>query len=374
MRRFRADFSASAVPLPRSVASLSDFASVWRPERRYALTVSNEGEKRVVARFAEDGLEVVWLASRDAQPGDVVHLSAQGGICTVLYRPTDQHHAVLLTNRCNSYCVMCSQPPTAVEDSWLVEEAIEVIRHIDHAPTVLGLTGGEPTLLGSELARVTDAVQQHLPGTHIEVLSNGRKLASNHLCQELLSRMPRHTTTWLVPLYGHADFLHDFVVQAPGAFEETIGGLLNLQQFGHSVQLRIVLIRPVLENLVPLCQFIVRNLPFVKEVALMAAEPIGFALANRDLCEVDLADWGGELQLACRTLRGYGVPFVFMNVPLCALAPELRANAHRSISDWKNTYAPECNSCAARSSCGGLFTWHERGWRPTRLRAIKTLA
>ena len=34
---------------------------------------------------------------------------------------------------------------------------------------------------------------------------------------------------WLVPLYGHCDFLHDFVVQSPGAFEETIEGLLTLK-------------------------------------------------------------------------------------------------------------------------------------------------
>ena len=34
--------------------------------------------------------------------------------------------------------------------------------------------------------------------------------------------------TWMVPLYGHADFLHDYIVQSPGAFDETIDGLLTL--------------------------------------------------------------------------------------------------------------------------------------------------
>ncbi|MEW8333806.1 MAG: hypothetical protein AB2692_22940, partial [Candidatus Thiodiazotropha sp.] len=88
----------------------------------------------------------------------------------------------------------------------------------------------------------------------------------------------------MVSLYGHADFLHDFVVQANGAFNETLNGLLNLKARGQSIQLRIVLIRPVLNLLPALCDFIGNNLPFVTEVALMGCEPTGFALANAELC------------------------------------------------------------------------------------------
>jgi len=99
-----------------------------------------------------------------------------------------------------------------------------------------------------------------------------------------------------VPLYGHADFLHDFVVQAPCAYEQTIAGVLNLQACQQPVQLRIVLIQPVLLEILPeLCTFIGRNQPFFREVVLMVCEPIGFALANRELCEVDLVDWHSTL-------------------------------------------------------------------------------
>src|SRR5690606_30623430 len=229
-------------------------------------------------------------------------------------------------------------PPTPQNDDWMVREAVEVIRHMRQSPAVLGLSGGEPLLLGERLREVLDAVAIHHPDTQVEVLTNGRLLADSGLSQALLSDLTP-SVTWLVPLYGHADFLHDFVVQAHGAYEQTIEGLLNLQAHSQPVQLRIVLIRPVLENLQELCVFIGRNLPFVREVALMACEPIGFALANREMCEVDLVDWHEILLRATRELRRHSVPFLFMNTPLCTLPRELYGYAHQSISDWKNVYS-----------------------------------
>jgi His-Xaa-Ser system radical SAM maturase HxsC len=174
-----------------------------------------------------------------------------------------------------------------------------------------------------------------------------------------------------VPLYGHADFLHDFVVQSPGAFDETLEGLLALQSMHQPIQLRIVLIQPVLDVLDELCRFIGQNLPFVECVALMACEPTGFALANRDLCELDLFDAGPMLEKASRVLDRYQVPHVFMNAPLCALPSRLWARATRSISDWKNTYADACAKCLVRDRCCGLFAWHEKNWKPTKLKPIE---
>lgn len=253
----------------------------------------------------------------------------------------------------------------------MMEEALEAIRHLPQSPGVLGLSGGEPLLLGSHLRRVLDALGETHPETRVELLTNGRLLASKAQVNTLLDNS-NTSVTWLVPLYGHADFLHDFVVQAPGAFEETIAGLLNLQSRSQPIQLRIVLIQPVLEVLPALCTFIGRNLPFVKEVALMACEPIGFALANRDLCEVDLLDWQEALELGARQLSRHSISFLFMNTPLCSLPRNLHAFAHRSISDWKNVYAPSCDLCTAKSRCSGFFKWHDRGWKPAKeIRILK---
>jgi His-Xaa-Ser system radical SAM maturase HxsC len=206
--------------------------------------------------------------------------------------------------------------------------------------------------------------------TRVEVLSNGRLFSHPEVAQEILKDLTAKVQ-WLIPLYGHSDFLHDFVVQSPGAFDETIAGLLALQNYGQSVQLRVVLIRPVLENIDELCSFIGRNLPFISMLALMACEPIGFALANREHCEVDLADWGDVLSVCARILNRFQIPFIFMNFPLCGLPKPLWRNAQRSISDWKNSYAEECIRCSVKNECSGLFAWYERGWKPTRIKAIR---
>jgi hypothetical protein len=159
-------------------------------------------------------------------------------------------------------------------------------------------------------------------------------------------------------------------VQSPGAFDETLDGMLTLQAYRQSIQLRIVLIQPVIDVLDELCRFIGKNLPFVDCVALMACEPTGFALANRELCELDLVSQQLVLERAARALKRYHIPFVFMNTPLCALPEHLWSHASKSISDWKNVYADECETCAVRERCCGLFAWHDN-WKPTKLQPIR---
>lgn len=373
------------------VSSLAALGGVWTPDRDFLLPIADREEWRSFRRLRAAGMENVFPAlSADLgdslfegkamigdlgqlEAGDVAVIAAAGHELQVQYRAGDTHHAVFLTNRCNSFCLMCSQPPTRQDDSWLIDEAISIIRHIPSSPGVIGLTGGEPLLLGERLREVLDLVYEQHPDSHIDLLTNGRLLSDERTAQGLLGDL-QAKVSWLVPLYGHADFLHDFVVQSPGAFDETIAGLLNLQAHRQAIQLRVVLIAPVLRLLPQLCAFIGRNLPFVREVALMGCEPIGFALANRSVCETDLADWHESLSAGVRALDRAGIPALLMNIPLCNLPASLWRYAHRSISDWKQTYVAECEPCASKKDCSGLFAWHERGWRPGAIIPIREVA
>jgi His-Xaa-Ser system radical SAM maturase HxsC len=365
MRRLSASIDCDAEPLVHRVVKLAQVSAEWCPTLRFAILVETETEKQEVALLRAAGLSNIrWLVCDALLEGDVVVLQPNKNSVIVLYRESDRHHTLFLTNRCNSNCLMCSQPPTTQNDDWLVDEAIEQIRHFRTSPPVLGLSGGEPLLLGGNLRRILDFLSANHPATRIEVLTNGRRFGNPDVASMILEGLADNVS-WLVPLYGHADFLHDFVVQSAGAYEETLAGLLTLQKYRQRIQLRIVMIRPVLEVLAELCAFIGRNLPFVGEVALMGCEPIGFALANREACEVDIADWQQELVTGSRILNRYDVPHIVMNVPLCALPRSLWKNAHKSISDWKNLYAAECEECSVKNECTGLFAWYERGWKPT---------
>lgn len=371
MRQLHA--SSSLLPMHagvRRVVTLEELPAEWEPDLAFAVKVDSEAEKLAVARIQAAGAgNVGWIQAGGLQSGDVISPAPHPGRVTVLYRESDRHHALFVTNRCNSRCLMCSQPPTTEEDGWLFEESADVVRHFRTAPATLGITGGEPLLSPASLFSLVHKLQAACPSTRLEVLTNGRLLARPDI-GELLAQLPA-PVIWLVPLYGHADFLHDFIVQAPGAFDETLAGLLALREHRQPIQLRVVLIDPVINWLPELCDFIGRNLPFVDVVSLMGCEPIGYALANRDMCKVDLSQRHDALRSGAQALRRRGVPHIFMNVPLCALPEDLRPRARQSISDWKNVYAGECANCTAKADCCGLFAWHEHGWKPTPLKPIE---
>ena len=370
------------------VVSLENLSAQWKPELRFLVLASNAQLIAKVVQLRSAGLtnlimlladpqdagawqtEVVVETAGSLSDGDVVAVADHMNHAHVLFRSTDQHHTVFLTNRCNSYCLMCSQPPTNHDDAWLIDEALQVANHIASPPHSIGFSGGEPLLLGGHLRRVLDEFIHHHSSTRYDVLSNGRLLADPLYAERLLKGL-NERVTWMVPLYGHADFLHDFVVQSPGAFEETLSGLLNLRRFGQAIQLRVVLVKPVLENLTALCEFIGRNLPFVREVALMACEPIGFALANPELTDIDLRDWSTELSHGFRILKRAGVPAILMNAPLCALPQSLWPYAHKSISDWKRTFADDCATCMVKAECAGLFSWHRQGKHAMKIQKIE---
>ena len=77
--------------------------------------------------------------------------------------------------------------------------------------------------------------------------------------------------------------LHDFIVQAVGAFDETMHGILNLASLSQAVEIRIVVQRHTVPVLQGLEVFIVRNLPFVAQVALMGLD-ICRSCSVRDAC------------------------------------------------------------------------------------------
>ena len=59
-------------------------------------------------------------------PGDIVNFKSDGHIWAV-FRESARYNTFLLTERCNHYCLMCSQPPKSREDSWLLDIAKKAV-------------------------------------------------------------------------------------------------------------------------------------------------------------------------------------------------------------------------------------------------------
>ena len=250
---------------------------------------------------------------------------------------------------------MCSQPPKLRDDHWIVDELRSLIPLIPRSTTEIGFTGGEPTLLGDEFLAVIRIAKGLLPRTAIHVLSNGRRFANASLAAKWAAI--EHPDLMVgIPIYSDDPTLHDYVVQARGAFEETICGILNLKRLGQKVEIRVVVHKQTIGRLSELAQFIARNLLFVDHVALMGLEMKGFTLANLEALWVDPADYQDKLSEAVNILRDYGIATSVYNHPLCLINNDIFETYRKSISDWKNEFAPECEPCQRRHECGGFFS------------------
>lgn len=286
--------------------------------------------------------------------GDIVRVSPAAGHISVLYRRNSASNSMLLTERCNSFCIMCSQPPKLSDDSYLVDAYLEAIPLMSPDTAELGITGGEPTLLGQRLFDLLAACKAHLPCTAIHMLTNGRMFNYLSLAEEL-ARIDHPNLVLGIPVYSDIASKHDFVVQAAGAFDQTIRGIMNLERCGVRIEVRVVLHRHTIGRLPQLARFLARNLPFVEHVALMGLEPMGFARANLEAIWVDPIDYQPALRSAVDVLSRAGMNVSIYNHQLCTLPEELWPYARKSISDWKNEFFETCSECAVNEACGGFF-------------------
>ncbi len=286
--------------------------------------------------------------------GDVVALNP-GGYVRTLYRISSPHNAIFTTDRCNSFCLMCSQPPRPIDDRDRITEHLRLIELIDPRTRELGITGGEPTLLRNDLLRIVEHCKELLPDTALHILSNGRFFYYGSYAKKLADT--GHPDLMIgVPLYSDLDSEHDFVVQAAGAFDQTMIGLQNLGRYGVPVEIRVVIHRHTHERLPKLAEFIYRNLPFAAHIALMGLETTGFAIPNLQDLWIDPWDYRRELEEAVLLLAGRGLNVSVYNHQLCVVPREIWSYCRKSISDWKNDYLPVCGSCCEREICGGFFT------------------
>jgi len=285
--------------------------------------------------------------------GDVVLV--EGKRLHVLFRSTSTSNSFLLTENCNHYCVMCSQPPREVDDSQVAVDVLDAIPLLPKSTPEVGLTGGEPTMVGERFFDILQALHNQLPKTSVHILSNGRRFTDRSYCKRVAS-IGSHDLMFGIPLYSDDPDVHNFVVQSPNAFDESIRGIINLKNEGVKVEIRVVLHRYTIPTLVSLAKYIATNLSFVDHIAFMGLEAMGFAKTNWNDLWIDPREYQEELLEACRIVSKEGNRTSVYNLPLCWVTPEIKPFYVNSISDWKNDFHPKCQTCAVASQCGGFFS------------------
>ncbi|WP_049270514.1 radical SAM protein, partial [Pseudomonas aeruginosa] len=113
---------------------------------------------------------------------DIIRLDGQA--IRVLFRANSGHNSLLVTEQCNHYCLMCSQPPKNIDDSWILDELEALIPLIPRETPEVGFSGGEPTLAGIRFINLIKMMKSYLPRTVVHVLSNGRTFADESFARQ----------------------------------------------------------------------------------------------------------------------------------------------------------------------------------------------
>ncbi|VVS91265.1 His-Xaa-Ser system radical SAM maturase HxsC [Desulfoluna spongiiphila] len=284
---------------------------------------------------------------------DIVTVSPDGCL-NIIYRKDSFSNSIFLTNRCNSRCKMCPQPPQSEYDKALIDIARKSVRMMNQSTEVIGITGGEPTIEWDGLISIIKDCRNYLDNTDIQLLTNGRILKDYDKSLEL-SNAGEDRLFFGIPLYSDIDSIHDDIVGAKGAFRETISGLYNLARAESYVELRVLITAQNYKRLPQISEYIYWYLPFVGHVSFMAIEPIGFALDNIKDVWIDPYDYKDILHEAVKILHQRSIKTMIFNHQLCILPKTLWGVAKKSISEWKNVYFEECEHCSRLEECGGFF-------------------
>lgn len=265
-------------------------------------------------------------------------------------------NTLFVTEQCNNHCIMCCQPPKNVDDiNLLFAENLARITSAPNELPVIGITGGEPTLLGEKLLELIRQIRTKLPDTDIHLLTNGRNFKDIQYTRDLIGAGGDKLFLG-IPL--HSDYVkdHDFIAGARNAYNETMTGLYNIAMCGGCIELRIVMNKLNYKRFFPLAEFIHKNLSFVAWTAFMGMERTGLVDKYCDKIWIEPKDYINQLSDAVHYLDSWHHEVAIYNIPLCLLPRDLHKFAKKSISDWKNYYPEICSDCAIKGSCCGLFT------------------
>ncbi|SOB80748.1 His-Xaa-Ser system radical SAM maturase HxsC [Sphingomonas guangdongensis] len=312
---------------------------------------SADGAAAFLGRF---GLFELSGAQAEELNGDVVLVEPDRGRAQRLLRAGSDHNTLLVTERCDQLCVMCSQPPKKThEDRFHHFERACLLAEPD---AVIGVSGGEPTLYKERLLAMLERVLTERSDLSFHVLTNGQ-----HFDGEDVARLrggPFDRVTWGIPLYASDAELHDRIVGKKGAFDRLGETLAHLMLAGAAVELRTVLLSDNAPCLPQLARHVTARLGFVASWSIMQLENAGFARGRwsslRFAHEVDFA----SVAIAVDHALLHGVDVRLFNFPRCTVPDAYRPLAPASISDWKRRYAPACDACSAKADCTGFFEWH----------------
>lgn len=285
--------------------------------------------------------------------GDVLYVDPLRRTAHRWFRRGETQNTLLITERCDQLCVMCSQPPKKSHTD-LFEHFERACRLADTGADI-GLSGGEPTLYKAQLFRLIERVSTERSDLRFHILTNAQHFEREDIG---LLAQSRDRVVWGVPVYSAEPLDHDVIVGKPGAFERLETSLAILSEASATVELRSVVMRQTAAGLPRLARWLGARMPGALCWAIMQLEQTGFARGrwHEQFYDhsADFEPIGDALTLA----RARGLPTYLYNFPRCTVPEAFREYCPSTISDWKRAYPEACSTCSDQELCSGLFAWH----------------
>jgi MoaA/NifB/PqqE/SkfB family radical SAM enzyme len=138
---------------------------------------------------------------------------------------------------CNCNCQFCSIDPVKRKINSSTEELIKSIYEAKKDGfKYLGIGGGEPTLRKDLITLISFAKQLKFDVIRIE--TNGIALAYPDYCQRLVEAGLDFVK---ISIHGHKPEIHDFLTQVPGAFNNILKAIENLQKLKVRIEINTVI-------------------------------------------------------------------------------------------------------------------------------------
>lgn len=274
----------------------------------------------------------------------------------VLYRDDSEDNAIVVTNQCNSNCIMCpdSDKVRMNKENVHINKLIEYVKCIPDDTKYITITGGEPGMLKNDLNVLLKHCKEYLPNTEFLLLSNGRVFSNTEFVDKFVENIPSNIRVG-IPLYADNEKEHDDITRTKWSFRQTLTGIRKLIERNVDIEIRIVVLKKNYKILENIASFICREIPEVKMVNIMALEMLGNSYKNREEVWVNFEEIKDYLYRTCIKLIKSGIITNLYNFPLCNLDERLYALSHRSITDYKVRFKDECEGCKAKDICGGFF-------------------
>ena len=301
------------------------------------------------------GSMAIYGLAMEQLEGDVLLVLPERKMAHRLIRAGSRHNTLLITERCDQLCVMCSQPPKEhhVDFFGFFESAVKL------APLncVIGISGGEPTLYKEQLFTFLERTLVSRPDLTFHILSNAQHFEATDIMR--LRALPTENIQWGIPLYSHKSATHDAIVAKDGAFNRLMKSFVHLIHAGARVELRTVVLKSNSADLDGLANFVASDLPFISHWSIMQLERIGYARKNWANIFFDHSLGFNVIGTAIDIALARGVRPLLFNFPLCTIPDKYRQYAPPTISDWKQRFLDICSSCELRSRCTGFFEWYD---------------